>query len=166
MPVLSNGSPQYIWAVNAVLILIWHALVWIFCVRADASFFDPSKPIYKIHKWEMQNSFYTKKLKIKKWKDKVPQYIAKDGFSKKEMKNLSSMSKAYIERFISETCRGEWDHLACCAYSVVSFLINPPFYAIMFSLIVIVCNLPFIAIQRYNRMRLLRVYKKLESKSE
>ncbi len=157
---LSNQSPEYIWAVNIVLILIWHALVWIFCLRADASFFEPSKPIYKIHKWESKNCFYTKKLKIKKWKDKLPQYIAKNGFSKKQMKNISEMDPLYIKKFIIETCRGEWDHLVCCAYSIISFLINPLPYAVMFSSIVIFCNVPFIAIQRYNRLRLLRLSKK------
>lgn len=165
MLVLSNQSPQYIWAVNTVFILIWHAIVWFFCVRADASFFDPSKPIYKIHNWEVENSFYTKKLKIKKWKDKLPQYIAKNGFSKKQLKNISEMEPTYIQKFISETCRGEWDHLMCCAYVPVSFWINPLPYAILFSCIVVFCNLPFIAIQRYNRLRLLRLYKKLDLKS-
>lgn len=165
MSVLNNQSPQYIWAVNTVFILIWHAIVWFFCVRADASFFDPSKPIYKIHKWEVENSFYTKKLKIKKWKDKLPQYIAKNGFSKKQLKNISEMEPTYIQKFISETCRGEWDHLICCAYVPMSFWINPLPYAILFSCIVVFCNLPFIAIQRYNRLRLLRLYKKLDLKS-
>lgn len=161
---LSNQSPQYIWAVNTVFILIWHVLVWIFCVWANASFFDPEKPIYKIHKWETENDFYNRKLKIKRWKDKLPQYIAKNGFSKKQMKNLSEMSPKYIKSFIVETCRAEWDHLACCAYSLISFIINPLFYAVLFSVIVVLCNIPFIAIQRYNRLRLLRLYKKRSSK--
>ena len=165
MPVLDNQSPQFIWAVNTVFILIWHALVWIFCVRANASFFNPSKPLYKIRKWEVKNSFYTRKLKIKKWKDKLPQYVAKNGFSKKQMKNLSELEPTYIKEFISETCRGEWDHLMCCAYVLFSFWINPLYYAILFSCIVIFCNLPFIAIQRYNRLRLLRLHKKLSAKS-
>ncbi len=162
---LSNQSPQYIWAANTVFILIWHVLVWFFCVRANASFFDPSKPIYRIRKWEVEGSFYTKKLRIKKWKDKLPQYIAKNGFSKKHMKNLSEMEPAYIRKFISETCRGEWDHLMCCTYFFIAFWINSLCYAVLFSCIVIFCNLPFIAIQRYNRLRLLRLYKKLNLKS-
>ena len=129
---LSNQSPQYIWAVNTVFILAWHALVWIFCVRANASFFDPQKPIYKIYKWETENNFYTQILKIKSWKDKLPQYVAKDGFSKKQMKTPSEISPEYIKSFIVETCRGEWDHLVCCAYSFISFLINPLLYALLF----------------------------------
>ncbi|MBR2578905.1 MAG: hypothetical protein IKE41_02065 [Clostridia bacterium] len=160
MPVLNNQSPQYIWAVNTVLILIWHALIWIFCVQANASFFDPKKSIYKIHKWETENDFYNQTLKIKRWKDKLPQYTAKNGFSKKQMKNISEMKPEYIKDFIVETCRGEWDHLMCCAYTLISFWINPLFYATLFSCIVIFCNLPFIAIQRYNRLRLLKLYKK------
>ena len=162
---LQNSSPQYIWAVNVIIILLWHSLVWVFCLYAGASFFDPSKPIYQIRSWETANSFYVKKLKIKKWKDKLPQYVAKDGFSKKQLGNISELSTDYIKRFIVETCRGEWDHLMCCMYGIVSFIINPPAYAAMFSGIVIACNLPFIAIQRYNRIRLLRVYKKRRTKS-
>lgn len=161
---LENSSPQYIWFVNVIAILLWHALVWIFCLYAGTSFFNPSKTIYKIRSWETNNAFYINKLRIKKWKDKLPQYVAKGGFSKKQLKNASEMSTEYIKRFIVETCRGEWDHLMCCTYSIIAFLINPPFYATMFSAIVIFCNLPFIAIQRYNRIRLLRVYKKRKSK--
>lgn len=161
---LANSSPQHIWATNIIIILIWHALVWIFCVHAGASFFDPSKSIYKIHPWETSTAFYINKLKIKKWKDKLPQYVAKDGFSKKQLTNISKLSNEYIKKFIIETCRGEWDHFMCCTYSVFSFIINPPLYAIMFSSIVIFCNLPFIAIQRYNRIRLLRVYQKRMTK--
>lgn len=157
---LSNQSPQYIWAVNTVLILIWHALVWIFCRQANASFFDPSKSIYKIRKWEIANSFYTRKLKIKKWKDKLPSYTAKNGFSKKQLKSISEIDPRYIKDFITETCRGEWDHLMCCAYILIAFWINPLPYAVLFSSIVVFCNLPFVAIQRYNRLRLLRLYKK------
>ena len=154
--------PSYqIWAINILLIIIWHILIWKFCVIADASFFSPSKWIYKTRKWENDGAFYTCVLKIKKWKDKLPQYIAKGGFSKKNLKRISKLDKKYIKQFIVETCRGEWDHFICILYGVISFIINPLSYAIMFSAMVILGNLPFIAIQRYNRIRLLKIYSKV-----
>lgn len=158
---LSHLPSYQIWILNAVLISIWHIVIWMFCVYADASFFVNSKLICKTCKWEKNGQFYTRFLKIKKWKDKLPQYTAKGGFSKKNLISASMLDKKYIEMFIGETCRGEWNHLVCCFYFVIAFIINPINYAMIFSLLVIIGNIPFIAIQRYNRIRLLKVYAKL-----
>lgn len=145
--------------------IVWHVVLWIFCVRMNASFFDSSKPLYKIRNWEQQGRFYTKILKIKFWKDKLPQYVAKDGFSKRNLKKTAELNSAYIKKFIVETCRAEWNHFMCCAYGIISFIMNPLPYSVVFSLVVILGNVPFIAIQRYNRIRLLRVYKKIAANS-
>lgn len=158
---LEEWSAYQIWTINLLLIAVWHIIVWKFCVVADASFFSPSKWMYKIRKWENNGAFYTCILKIKKWKDKLPQYTAKGGFSKKNLKSSYKLDRKYIKQFIVETCRGEWDHFVCSLYSVISFVINPLSYAVIFSVMVILGNLPFIAIQRYNRIRLLKIYSKV-----
>ncbi len=146
--------------INFLLMIIWHLTVLLICMNLDASFFAPEKPCYAQKKWEKGGNFYVKKLKIKKWKDYLPQYVAKGGFSKRHFDSISSRSKKYITAFIAETCRAEWNHLMCCMYWVISFLVNSFYYAIIFSIIPIIVNIPFIAIQRYNRIRLEKINKK------
>ena len=51
--------------------------------------------------------WYRDKLKINTWKDKVPQHVGKDGFSKS---HITDVSIEYLDEFIMETCRGEWNH--------------------------------------------------------
>ncbi len=140
---------------NFTLMIFWHLLVLFLCKNLNPWFFSPGRCIYKIKKWEKGGNFYTKTLKIKKWKDKLPQYISKNGFSKKCLEKKPS--KEYLERFIMETCRAEWNHFMCCMYFPISFLINSKIYAIIFSLIPIFANLPFLFIQRFNRIRLLKL---------
>ena len=157
--ILKTNNTQQIILINMLIIIFWHLIV-LFASRniKCKSFFSPKKFIYIPKKWEENGNFYVKKLKIKKWKDKLPQYVAKNGFSKKNLRSLTKLSPEYIERFILETCIAEWNHVMCCMYFIVSFIINSSFYyGIIFSLIPIVANVPFVFIQRYNRIRLLKL---------
>lgn len=153
----NNSEPSIIFT-NVILMIFWHLIILFFSVKLDISFFDPNKPLYSVRPWERNGKFYTEILKIKSWKDKLPQYVSKNGFSKRSM-NLN-FDKEYIERFILETCRAEWNHLMCCMYFFISFLINSFKYAFIFSIIPVLANLPFLLVQRFNRIRLNRLLKK------
>ena len=149
---------------NLLLMIAWHLGVLVVCKKLNASFFDARKFLYSPKKWEQEGKFYTKVLKIKKWKDKLPQYVAKNGFSKRSL-NFKMIDKDYLETFIVETCRAEWNHLMGCMYWIVSIFVNSSLYAFVFSLIPIFANLPFIMIQRFNRIRLCKWVKRKYSRS-
>ncbi len=157
---LSNLSPVNIVIINFIAMIAWHLIILVISSNLKLSFFDPCKPPYASQKWENNGSIYIKKLNIKKWKDFLPQHIAKGGFSKKHLKCDGKSNKEYINIFILETCRAEWNHLMCCMYFIISLFINSFYYALIFSIIPIIANLPFIAIQRYNRIRLKRLNQK------
>lgn len=144
--------------INTVLILLWHILCFILCVTCNPSVYASSKKIFKPRKWEKNGKWYEDKLRIKKWKDHLPQHIGKGGFSKQ---HFTSLSLEYIDTFIKETCRAEWDHTMSCIYIIITFVISPIPVAIIFSVITILANVPFLIIQRYNRFRLLRIRQKL-----
>ena len=76
--------------------------------------------LYRTKDWEHNGRFYTKYLKIKKWKDYLPQYISKNGFSKRNLMSVTKLNVKYINNFILETCRAEWNHFVCCLYFVIS----------------------------------------------
>jgi glycosyl-4,4'-diaponeurosporenoate acyltransferase len=87
----------------------------------------------------------------------VPQHIGKNGFSKRHLKD---MSIDYLDEFIFETCRGEWMHLKNCICAVVTLLINPLLVGIVISFLIMLANVPFAAVQRYNRFRLMTLRKR------
>lgn len=149
---LDSSASLDIILLNIILIMIWHLIVLFFSTKLDVRFFNPNRKIFLKHSWEQDGKFYINTLKIKYWKDKLPQYIAKNGFSKRSIN--TKYNKEYIERFIFETCRAEWNHIMNCMYFVISFYVNSFFYAVTFSVIPIIANLPFIFIQRFNRIRL------------
>lgn len=143
--------------------ILWHLLVLVLCRLLPRSFFSYKDFLYRSRSWERCGNFYVTKLKIKKWKDHLPQYVATGGFSKRNLKSFKKIDKEYIDIFISETCRAEWNHCVCSLYCIVSFFINEWPFSIIFAAIPVFANMPFLIIQRYNRFRLIKLYKKMAS---
>lgn len=143
-------SHAIVW--NVMIITMWHCVVFFACVKMSKQTFDPSKSRYQAFRWEQNGRWYRSNLKIHLWKDSVPQYIGKDGFSKK---HLTRVTPEYLDEFMLETCRGEWMHLKNCTFVVVVFLMNSSLIlALVFSALILLGNLPFVCIQRYNRFRI------------
>lgn len=136
---------------NILVIGIWHLVVFCMCIKIPQSAFDPSKGRFVQKDWERGGLWYRDKLKIQSWKDKLPQYIGKSGFSKK---HLNGLSIEYLDQFIEETCRGEWMHMKNCLCSIVILIINPLLVGVIASFFIMLGNLPFAIVQRYNRFRL------------
>lgn len=146
---------MFVW--NLVIIGLWHLVAFFACVKLPTSKFDPSKERFSPKTWEHGGRWYRDKLKIQLWKDRVPQFTGKEGFSKE---HLTDVSIEYIDEFILETCRGEWMHLKSCVCVVITLLINPLLVGLVFSFLILLGNLPFAIIQRYNRFRLQVLRKK------
>ena len=108
-------------AISLLFVLMWHAIIFIFCKTLSNDFFNYDKYIYKQKYWEDNGFFYSKRLKIKVWKDLLPQYISRNGFSKK---SLDSLSIEYLDMFILETCRGEWAHRGCMLIPLLLLSLN------------------------------------------
>ncbi len=154
---LNKISHVKIIIMNFVLLIVWHIVILVLSRMIRDSYFSPKKSMYIERKWEDRGRFYINILKIKKWKDKLPQYVPKNGFSKRNLEKISKLNKKYIDKFIAETCRAEWNHFMCCMYWVVAVFVNSGFYVFLFSCISIVINLPFLFIQRFNRIRLNKI---------
>ena len=137
--------------INLILGAVWHCGSFFLCVAMPLNHFSPDRWLYRPHRWEKEGRFYSDVLHINKWKDHLPQHTGKNGFSKS---HLDSVSVEYIDRFISETCRGEWNHTTNCLFTAVLFIINTPIMGLLLSVLLVAGNFPFIFIQRYNRFRL------------
>ena len=144
-----SGLHIFLW--NVVIIAAWHVGVFLLCVKVQTSFFSATKHRYLPKHWEQGGRWYRDKLKIQVWKYRLPQHIGKGGFSKA---HLTDVSIEYLDEFIMETCRGEWMHFTNCLCAVVMLVINSVWIGLLFALLILLGNLPFAIIQRYNRFRL------------
>lgn len=149
---MENIELSKIIVINVLLILLWNIFIFLICKNIKTSFFDPQKYTYKEKVFERGGKFYSEKLKIKIWKDFLPQYISKNGFSKK---NFQNKNLVYIDRFILETCRAEWNHRMCMLIALPGLIFNTFKTGIFLTALILLTNLPFVFIQRYNRFRLL-----------
>lgn len=129
------------------------------CARSlPAKFADETKKIFIVSAKEKK--FY-EKLKIRKWKDKVPEIGHLTGFRKNKIDDPKSIE--YLNRFLLESCYGQIGHFFSCIFGFIIFaffFISPIWWAVCIpvSVINIFLNLPSLIILRYNsyKLRILR----------
>ena len=88
-----------------------------------------------------------------RWKDRLPEAGAffAGGFSKR---SFAGPDRAYLRRYLAETCRAEASHWISAAMSLTFFLWNPWYVGVLMIVYGLATNLPFIIVQRYNRPRI------------
>lgn len=128
-------------------------------VLIPARFLRPDGWWFRTRDWERDGEWYREELRIDRWKDKLPSLRTASRFSKKR---LTEASRRYFNRFITETCRAESNHLRAIASVMVMRLWTPVDLWLVCMLIAVVGNVPFIMIQRYNRPRLMRALERLQ----
>lgn len=111
-------------------------------------------------RFERGGHWYRRRLRIHRWKDAVPEAGAlfAGGISKRE---LPAYDADGLRLFVRETRRAELGHWWALFGSPVFVLWNPPLAAVLLLLYGVGINLPFIAIQRYNRFRILPLLDRL-----
>lgn len=117
------------------------------CANYEKKFFSVSKK---------EKSFY-EKLKIRKWKDLVPEIGQFTGFRKNKLENPQSVE--YVERFLMEACYGEIGHFTSFFTGFLILLLFPLFsgwlyFAIPVAVINLLMNMPSYFILRYNFYKL------------
>lgn len=117
-------------------------------------FADREKKIF--HVSAKEKSFY-EKLKIRKWKDRVPEIGHLTGFRKNKLADPTSVE--YLDRFLLEACYGEIGHFSSCVLGFLILLLFPVseiWFAISVPVAVInvFLNLPSFFILRYTSYKL------------
>ncbi len=97
-------------------------------------------------------NWYRGRLRIHRWKDRVPEAggLFRGGVSKS---HLPAHDVAGLQMFVRETRRAELAHWWALCCGPLFILWNPPLAAGLLLAYGVAINLPFIAIQRYNRVR-------------
>ena len=111
-----------------------------------------------------------RRLRLPRWKDRLPQFNPE--FDKRHL--AVSPTPAYLRKFLEVTCHAEMIHelIALLGFLSLFFCLLceqplnwlPLFLGI--ALFIGLCNLPFAAIQRYNRFRLVRLLRRMEAKTQ
>ena len=145
-------------AFATVAVILVDGLTATVCRLLPKSFADPNKPVFQVSAEEKK--FY-EKLKIRKWKDRVPEIGQFTGFRKNKITDPKSVE--YLDRFLLEACYGEIGHFTSCVTSyLILFLF--PLYELWFAVAIpvatvsLLMNIPSLLILRYNsyKLRVLR----------
>jgi glycosyl-4,4'-diaponeurosporenoate acyltransferase len=148
---------------NLVIVLIdagvwasWSVLCGYVAHRIPPARLSHDRGLFRIRRFEAGGRFYERWLRIKAWKDRLPEAGAlfRGGFSKRR---VTTSDREYLERFAGETRRAELTHWLILVATPWFFLWNPWWLGLAMVGYGIVANVPCLAIQRYNRARLLRM---------
>lgn len=143
--------------VNAFVLAFMGVLTLMLRTIVPIKAWNYNSKMFKVGKKEFA---FLKKLKVKKWKDKVPEMGKTGGFPKDKVR---SFEIKYLERFLQETCFAEFMHAIAGTFPFLS-LIFVRTTSLIYVLPIFITNLvlhilPCI-IQRYVRFKLAKVYEK------
>lgn len=120
---------------------------------------DPDCALFRPLPFEDEGRWY-EKLHIRRWQSKVPD-MSRLLPSLMPPKNLTGSFKDRLPLMIRETCVAELIHLALAAAGLYCVKLWPGVGGRVVALLSLLGNLLFVAIQRYNRPRLMRLWHKL-----
>ena len=124
-----------------------------------ASFLQAETWFTRIRPFERQGRFYRERLRIHRWKRLLPE-SNRLGPGRRPSKATLSGPNA-IAVLLVETRRAEYVHLAIAATGPLFLIWNPPALGRFMVVFGLLFNLPFIAVQRYNRARVLRLRRRV-----
>lgn len=130
--------------------------------------FDGERFPYRCYKWEKQGKLYTR-IGVDRWKTLVPDMsrILPDMVKKELPAGSGALDVHQAEILVQETCRAEVVHGASCLLGLAFLRLWPGWGgAVVLAVWVLLANLPFILIQRYNRPRLMRLASLLRKKEQ
>jgi len=131
----------------------FHAATGYAAHRLDDTRLSRDGWLLRARPFEDRGRWYRRRLRIHRWKDRLPEAGAlfRGGLSKRQ---LPAYDVAGLQLFARETRRAELGHWWALACGPVFVLWNPPLAAALLIAYGVAVNLPFVAIQRYNRFRI------------
>ena len=158
-----------IFFLNAPLTTLLFFVIWgtvpmllaYLCLQIPDRFFEPSRFLWRTHRFEHNGRLYERVFQIRRWKHRLPDgggVWKKNSYKKR---TLADYSEANLHKFLIETSRGELIHWLGILPFWVFGLFAPPVVIWIMLVYALVVNLPCILAQRYNRPRVYALYKRL-----
>lgn len=124
-------------------------------LRRPAEQFTHDSWLTQQRRWERKGVFYRRLLAVQRWKHLVPDGAPwLGGLPKKRL--VTSEPMAY-KTLLAETRRAELAHWYMMLCTPIFFLWNPLWASSVMGVYGVLANFPCILIQRFNRIRLLRL---------
>ena len=132
--------------------------------RAPVRWLDHDTWLFRARAFERDGNLYLTRFRILRWKDDLPEAGAMfaGGISKR---SLLSDADGGLPRFAVETRRAELTHWLAMVPAPLFALWNPAYAVPLMLLYALAFNLPFIMIQRFNRLRILRILRRRTERS-
>ncbi|MCY7299577.1 MAG: hypothetical protein LH616_10240 [Ilumatobacteraceae bacterium] len=146
------------WAMVGLDIVAWgaiHAGTGYLAHRLPESFCRRDTWLTTLRGWERSGRVW-RVLRVHAWKDRLPEAgdVFEGGVSKR---SLPGLDDAGLLQFAASTRRAEIGHWSAAACSPIFLVWNPLWISGVMVAYGLAVNAPFIAIQRYNRLRVSRV---------
>lgn len=141
--------------VNAYVLVVLGVVTLFMRLCIPKKFWNCNSRFFKVDKNELKTY---NKLKIKKWKELVPEMGATGGFPKRK---ILSLSPTYLWKFLQETCFAEFMHYIAGLLGFTVLFIMPVkdyYFTVPILLINLILHILPCLIQRYNRYRLKEIY--------
>ena len=161
MPLIHLGN----WAMLGLDIVVWgaiHAGTGYLAHRLPAARCERDGWLTTLRGWERSGRVW-RVLRVHAWKDRLPEAGAtfEGGVSKR---CLPAFDDAGLRQFAASTRRAEIGHWSAAVCSPIFLLWSPLWIAGVMVVYGLAVNAPFIAIQRYNRLRVSRVLSRRASR--
>lgn len=156
MPPLTIARPLPLLFVDVAAWALIHAGTGVAVHLISLRWLHQDRWLFRERGFEQGGDVYRRVLRINRWKDRLPEAggLLRGGLSKRA---LPSADQGGLPRFVAETRRAELAHWMAAAGGPLFALWNPLPIAAVMVLYGVVVNVPFIIIQRYNRIRVCRV---------
>jgi glycosyl-4,4'-diaponeurosporenoate acyltransferase len=153
-------------AIGVVFEILVDGLIATIARLMPAKCADHTKKVFVVSAKEKK--FY-EKLKIRLWKDKIPEIGHFTGFRKNKLVDPQSIE--YVDRFLLESCYGEIGHFFSLFFGFAVLLLYPlsnvwVALAIPVAIVNFFLNLPSILVLRYNSYKLVVLKKSLLKKQQ
>ncbi|MCP4435008.1 MAG: hypothetical protein GY812_05815 [Actinomycetia bacterium] len=112
--------------------------------------------VTRSRRFEREGRLYERVFRVRRWKDLLPEAggFFRGGISKARIPDRSDQT---LERFVIETRRAEYVHWSNAFAGPLFFVFRPCLFGILMTAFGLLCHLPFVVVQRYNRLRLERL---------
>lgn len=152
--------------INIVVWLFFHLTISLGLLKIPYTWFSYEHKLnvlFKKRAFEQEGKLWRNVFKVQKWKDRLPDgaSLFKAGYKKKKLPEAQIES---LEVFIKETKRAELTHILLLVPAPLFYLWNPIWAGHIMILYAVIINIPFIIIQRYNRIRLEKIVNVLRKK--
>ncbi len=153
-------------AIGVVFEILVDGLVATVARLMPAKYADYTKRVYQV---SVEEKKFYEKLKIRVWKDKIPEIGHFTGFRKNKIAEPQSVE--YVDRFLLESCYGELGHFFSLFLGFTVLLLYPLSdvwfaLAIPIAIVNVFLNLPSILVLRYNSYKLVVLKKMLLKKQQ